>query len=143
MSSLSERRKCMYPKINLLPCREDKLPTKMTNFKFSNIFQKTKTDRDRRRNKDYGPSKPELVLVQIPISKSFKVCQHVQLTPVTISPSIPTMKTAFYKDDRVWWSYCCFGCWCNSCAGLLTNLKMGKNISKVLDCGIDGIDGII
>ena len=35
----------------------------------------------------------------------------------------------FKTIDRAWWTFCCFGLWCQSCAGFNLNLKLGKNMS--------------
>ena len=129
----------MHVYINQYFWEKDKLPTKMVNFNFFKLCRKTEDeDRDHRTARtetDYRPpwNGHDLVAVRIPISKSFKVYEHSQLTaniaPTTISPT----KTSFYKDDIAWWSYFCLGFWCNSCAGLLLNFKLNKNISKVFN----------
>ena len=112
----------------------------MANFNFFKLCRKT-DDRDHRTARtetDYRPpwNGHDLVAVRIPISKSFKVYEHSQLTaniaPTTISPT----KTSFYKDDIAWWSYCCLGCCCNCCSGLLLNFKLDKMISKVFNTEI-------
>ena len=136
----------MYTSTNISK-RKDKLPTKMANFNFFKLCRKT-DDRDHRTARtetDHQPrsSVHDLVAVRVPISESFKVYEQSQFTaniaPMIISPT----KISLYKDDIAWWSYCCLGCWWNSCAGLLLNYKLNKNISKVfhavmkhIKCGI-------
>ena len=132
----------MYTSTNISK-RKDKLPTKMAHFKFLKIFRTTKNkDRDNwtARTDQSRSNGDDLVPVRVPISKSFKVYEQSQFTPDIVRITIAPTKTSFYKDDIAWWSYCCLGCWCNSCAGLLLNFKLDRNISKVLHAGMKHFD---
>ena len=135
----------MYISTNISK-RKDKLPTKMANFNFFKNCRKTdnKDRDDRTARTETGhqsrSSGRDLVAVRVPISESFKVYEQSQFTPNIAPTTITSTKTSFYKDDIAWWSYCCLGCCCNSCSGLLLNFKLDRNISKVLHAGMKHFD---
>ena len=107
----------------------------MTCFNFFKTWKKIKDDQERDQRTPL-PNEETLIAVHVPSAKSFKLFKYVypNVTPVTVKAAATAMKptrTTFYEGDKAWWSYCCFGCWCRTCAGLVINFKLDKNISLV------------
>ena len=115
----------------------------MAFFNFLKTWKKIKDDQERDQrtpqtevNRGVLSKDETLITVRVPSEKSFKLFKYVYSnnTPVTIKTAATAMRpirTNFYEDDKAWWSYCCFGCWCRTCGGLVMNLKLDKNISLV------------
>ena len=115
----------------------------MACFNFFKTWKKIKDDQERDQQttqteieREGLPNEETLITIHVPSAKSFKLFKYVDsnVTPVTVETAATAMKpirTSFYEDDKVWWSYCCFGCWCRTCTGLVMNLKLDKNISLV------------
>ena len=115
----------------------------MACFNFFKTWKKIKDDQERDQrtsqtedDREGLPNEETLIAVHVPSAKSFKLFKYVypNVTPVTVgtaATAVKPIRTSFYEDDKVWWSYCCFGCWCRTCTGLVMNLKLDKNISLV------------
>ena len=73
------------------------------------------------------------ITIHVPSTKSFKLFKYVNphVTRVTDVTAVTPIRTNFFEGDKAWWSYCCFGLWCRTCAGLVINLKLDKNIRLV------------
>ena len=99
----------------------------MTCFNFFKTWKKIKDDRERDQrtpqteNDRKGlPNEETLIAVHISPAKSFKLFKYVHsnATPVTVETAGAAMKpirTSLYEGDK---AYCCFGCWCRTCARL-------------------------
>ena len=114
---------------------KDKLPTKMACFDFLKTC-KIDEKRDQRTpqtniDRDDLPNEKTFIIVHVPPAKAFKLIKYVQpnVTQVTVETTVTPIRTSFFEGDKAWWSYCCFGMWCRTCAGLVINLKLDKNIS--------------
>lgn len=112
----------------------------MTCFNFLKTYTKNENnERDQQAPqsnisfRDVLPKEESLITVHVPSDKSFKLFKYVH-THVKVGIPVTAMKpirTNCYEGDGAWWSYCCFGCWCRTCAGLVINFKLEKNISLV------------
>ena len=115
----------------------------MACFNFFKTWKKIKDDQERDQRttqtedeREGLPNEETLITVHVPSAKSFKLFKYVDsnVIPVTVETAATGMKpirTSFYEGDKAWWSYCCCGCWCRTCAGLAINFKLDKNISLV------------
>ena len=79
------------------------------------------------------PNETTFITIHVPSAKSFKLIKymHPHVTQVKDVTAVTPIRTSFYEGDKAWWSCCCFGLWCRTCAGLVINLKLDKNISLV------------
>ena len=113
----------------------------MACFNFFKNWKKIKDDqkRDQRTpqtedDREGLSNKETFITIHVPSAKSFKLFKYVcsNVTPVTVgtaATAVKPIRTSFYDDDKAWWSYCCLGCWCRTCAGLVMNLTPRAELS--------------
>ena len=127
----------MYLSRNQSLIRKRQTSDQMACFDF---LKKSKIDekRDQRTpqtnvDPDALQTRKTFITVHVPPAKSFKLIKYVypHVTQVIDVIAVTPIRTSFYEGDKAWWSYCCFGLWCRTCAGLVINLKLDKNISLV------------